>query len=206
MTTPRESEKLTNSEAMWTKRQPKELNYLRPNGFRFFIQSLPQVTYFCQAASIPTVNLGYAVQATSVIDIPYPGEKVQFSELTIKFMVQEDMENYIELFQWMADLGGVDGDKYSLNNRTKREEFRIPGLTVPTNKPRKTDRTDFSDATLIILGSNESPVARVQFFDCFPISLSSVDFDVSSGNTQYFTSIASFKYRSFEVDSLLTNP
>ena len=201
----RESDKLTTSDGTWSKRQPKELNYLRPNGFRFFIQSLPQVTYFCQAASIPTVNLGYAVQSTTVIDIPYPGEKVQFSELTIKFMVQEDMQNYIELYQWMADLGGVDGNKYGIDKRTKREEFRIPGLTVPEKKPRKTDRTDFSDAALIILNSNEHAVAKVQFFDCFPISLSGLDFDVSSGNTQYFTSVASFKYSSFDVESLLTN-
>lgn len=201
----RESEKLSiSSEASWAKRQPTELNYLRPNGFRFFIQSLPQVTYFCQAASIPTVSLGFATQSTSVIDIPYPGEKVSFSELSVKFIVQEDMSNYIELFQWIADLGGVDGDKYGLDKRTKREEFRIPGLVVPPKKARKTDRTDFSDATLIILGSNENPVAKVQFMDCFPISLTSVDFDVSTGNTQYFTSIATFKYSSFEVDSLLT--
>ena len=58
------SSKLTSSEALWVNRQPEELDFLRPNSFRFLIQSLPKVTYFCQAATLPTISLGFATQST----------------------------------------------------------------------------------------------------------------------------------------------
>ena len=105
MTTTITSSKITTGEINWTARQPEELDFLRPNGFRFMIQSLPKVTYFCQAATIPNISLGYATQSTPFVDIPRPGEKIDFSELTIKFIIQEDMANYIELFDWMIALG-----------------------------------------------------------------------------------------------------
>jgi len=88
----------------WDLRQPDMLDFLRPNGFYFLVQNLPQVTYFCQAANIPGINLGYAIQPTPFINIPKPGEKIDFGELTIKFLIQETMANYIELYNWIIAL------------------------------------------------------------------------------------------------------
>lgn len=203
------SNKIENSDYQWTNRQPEDLNYLRPNGFRFMIQSMPNTTYFCQSATIPTVTLGYATQNTPIVDIPFPGEKVTYGELTIRFMIQENMSNYIELYEWMANLGGVDNGKYAIDLRTRKEAYRVSDVQVDATaeeRParRKTDKTDFSDATLLILGSDFEPVGSFLFQDCFPISLSGVDFDVSSGNVQYLQASATFKYRLFFADSLKT--
>lgn len=197
------SSKIDNPDYNWTNRQPDDLNYLRPNGFRFLIQSLPNVTYFCQSATIPTVNLGYATQSTPLVDIPYPGEKVTYGELNIRFMIQENMKNYIELYEWMANLGGTDSGRYKIENRSNTQAYRL-GDASHTGDPvrRKTDKTDFSDATLFILGSDNEPVGRISFEDCFPISLSGVEFDVSTGNVQYLQASATFKYRLFMIDSL----
>jgi hypothetical protein len=192
------------TEAKWTNRQPEELDFLRPNGFRFMIQSLPKVTYFCQAANIPSMNLGVAKQPTPLIDIPKPGEKLDFGELTIRFMIQEDMANYIELYNWMIALGFPENHK-QFQKRFADQAFRTPEINnQDVGTQRRTDLPEYSDATLMVLNSSDLPIVRLNFIDCFPISLSGLDFDVSTGNTQYFVGNAVFKYRMFTVESLLT--
>lgn len=202
--------KITISEAQWENRQPDELDYLRPNGFRFLIQSLPKVTYFCQAATLPSMTLGFAIQPTPLVNIPKPGEKIDFGDLTIRFLIQEDMANYIELYNWVVALGFPENHN-QFRNRFNQQAFRNPqinntdvGPAGSPTVPRKTDVTEYSDATLMVMGSDNNVVARLNFLDCFPVSLSGLDFDVSTGNVQYFTAQAVFKYRMFTVESLTT--
>ena len=204
------SNKITLPEASWENRQPEKLDYLRPNGFRFVIQTLPKVTYFCQSANIPAINLGYAVQPTPLLDLPYPGEKLTYGELSIRFMIQEDMANYIELYNWLLDLGAPDSNARFQQRFEDQSILKNPGrnpsgrLADGTPSVRNTDSTDFSDASLLALDSNNRPIARLNFINCFPISLSGLDFDVSTGSTQYFTAQAQFKYNYFTVESLIT--
>lgn len=191
------------TEAQWNNRQPEELDFLRPNGFRFMIQSLPKVTYFCQAANIPSMNLGVAIQPTPLINIPKPGEKLDFGELNIRFMIQEDMANYIELYNWMIALGFPENHK-QFQKRFADQSFRVPEINnKDVGTQRRTDLPEYSDATLMVLNSNDLPIVRLNFLDCFPISLSGLDFDVSTGTTNYFVGNAVFKYRMFTVESLL---
>jgi len=169
----------------WDIRQPDMLDFLRPNGFYFLVQNLPQVTYFCQAANIPSVNLGYAVHPTPFVNIPKPGEKIDYGELNIKFLIQESMANYIELYNWLLALGFPES----------RTQFSSRFGTGPRN----TDYNEYSDATLLALDSNYSPVVEFVFKDCFPVGLTGIEFDVSTGDTQYFAAQATFKYRTFTV-------
>lgn len=186
-------------EIQWVNRQPEQMNYLRPSGFRFLIQGLPQVTYFCQAANIPTINLGFVTQHTPLIDIPRPGEKLQFGELNIQFLIQEDMQNYSELYNWLIGLGSPE-NSYQFQQRNSEQAYRDPSGAASTTK---SDLTNYSDASLMVMSSNNIAVAQLNFKDCFPISLSGVDFDISNGQTQYFTASAIFKYTSFTVESLI---
>lgn len=186
-------------EIQWVNRQPEQMNYLRPSGFRFLIQGLPQVTYFCQAANIPTINLGFVTQYTPLIDIPRPGEKLQFGELNIQFLIQEDMQNYSELYNWLIGLGSPE-NSYQFQQRNSEQAYRDPSGAASTTK---SDLTNYSDASLMVMSSNNIAVAQLNFKDCFPISLSGVDFDISNGQTQYFTASAIFKYTSFTVESLI---
>jgi len=201
------SSKLTSNEALWVNRQPEELDFLRPNSFRFLIQSLPKVTYFCQAATLPSISLGFVVQSTPLVDIPRPGEKINFGEFNIKFMIQEDMANYIELYNWMVALGFPENHT-QFQQRFTQQSFRMPepgaGDATVNARPaiRSSDLTEYSDASLLVMDSDNLPVARLNFMDCFPTSLSGVEFDISTGNTQYFTAQATFRYRMFTVDSL----
>lgn len=189
------SEKIKSSDFNWVNRQPENINYLRPNGFRFNVQILPTVSYFCQSVSLPELTLGVATQPTPLVDIPRPGEKLTFGSLTIRFMIQENLQNYNELYNWMVGLAPPENDRQF---RAFHEDKNYKNADY-----HKTDLTDFSDASLTVLGSDNIPVGRFNFIDCFPTSLSGLDFDVSAGSTQYFQATATFRYTRFAIETLL---
>ena len=88
-----------------TSSQPTNRNYLSPTGFKFTITRSPKVSFFCNQANIPDLNLGVAVQPTYLKDIDTPGDKIQFGDLTLRFLVDEDLKNFMEIQKWIRGLG-----------------------------------------------------------------------------------------------------
>ena len=188
--------KLTVDEILWENRQPDEINFLRPVAFRFFIHNLPKVSYFVQSANVPSLNLGTAVQTTPLIDLPHPGDKVTHGELTLKFMIQEDLSNYIELYNWIVGLG-FPKTRQQFIDYTSARGFLYSNSLRPTS-----ESPQLSDATLMVLGSNNTPVARFDFLECYPTSLSGMDFDVSGGGNEYFFANVTFQYNMFIPEAI----
>jgi hypothetical protein len=85
--------------------QPENRNFLSPTGFKFSLKRTPKVAFFCNSANIPDITLGIAVQPTYLKDIELPGDKLIFGDLTLRFLVDEDLKNYLEIQNWMRGLG-----------------------------------------------------------------------------------------------------
>ncbi len=171
-------------------------NYLRPNAFRFVIKDIPHVAYTCQSANLPSISIGFATQQTPFVDIPTIGDKAAFADFTIRFLIAEDMVNYIELVDWLVALGFPFS--YTDYPRFIEERFeRFPFLKLSNGD---TKIAAYSDATLTILNSANQPQTNVFFKDLFPVSVEALDFDVTSSAVEYFVGIASFKYRSFNIE------
>jgi hypothetical protein len=168
------------------------LSYLKPNSFKFIIARAPNITYTCQSANLPSVQLGAAMQPTPFVDIPHPGDKVAFGEFTIRFLINEDMSNYTELYNWIKEIGvpsaGEDWDQ-ALTNRIS---------AFVGNNYNKV----FSDCQLLILDSNNVAKTVLTFQDAFPISVEGLDFDITTSGMEYFVGIASFRYKLFTIKSL----
>ena len=64
-----------------------------------------KVDFFSNTANIPSLDLGIATQPTYLRDIPVPGDKVQFGDFDLEFIVDEDFENYLEIHNWIRALG-----------------------------------------------------------------------------------------------------
>ena len=177
---------------------PKTYDYLRPNAFRFSVKDIPNTSYTCQSANIPDIQLGFALQPTPFVDVPIIGDKLNFGELAIRFLISEDMSNYLELYRWLVALG-FPNDYNQFSTFVKDRPSRFPFVT-------KQDGTSeilaYSDATLTILDSTNTAKVNIIFKSLFPTSLSALDFDIASGSVEYFTAIASFKYTIFEVEPL----
>ena len=60
----------------------------------------------------------------------------------------------------------------------------------------------FSDATLSILTNKNNPVVEVRFADCFPTSISSLDYNQNVTDVDYLTADITFKYKIYEIHSL----
>ena len=76
-------------------------NFLSPVGFKFALKRSPAVAFFCNEANIPSMDLGVAEQPTYLKNIPTPGDKIQFGDLNLRFLVDEDLKNYMEIQNWI---------------------------------------------------------------------------------------------------------
>ena len=167
-------------------------NFLSVVGFKFLLNRCPKVDFYCNTANIPQVSLGTAVQTNYLRDLPLPGDKLQYGDLNITFMVDEDMENYLQLYQWITSLGFPE-------SISQFDELRETDRLLP-EQPRSGDAfNERSDATLMILNSDYNPTVRIKFKDVFPISLSAVPFDATQEQQTYYTATASFRYTIFDV-------
>ena len=177
---------------------PTTYDYLRPNAFRFSVKDIPNVSFTCQSANLPQLALGFAVQPTPFTDIPRIGDKLDFGSFTIRFLISEDMSNYLELYNWLVALGfPKDYTQFDalIKNRPSRFPFKV-------NQRGESEVLAYSDATLTILDSTNTPKVNIIYKDIFPISLEGLDFDIASAGVEYFTAVASFKYTLFEVEQL----
>ena len=184
------------SDASWSNNNPNELDYLRPNAFKFQIHNIPNVSYFCQAANIPEINLPPATQMTPLVDIPHPGDKLEFGVLIIRFLIQEDMKNYTELYNWLIGLG------FPVDHKQYKEYGTDQSYRFPDIDPAKQQALgQFSDASLFLLDSNNNLQTQFIFRDAFPISLQGLDFEIASGQTDYMVGVAMFRYRDYIINT-----
>ena len=166
-------------------------NFLSVVGFKFLLNRCPKVDFYCNTANIPEVTLGTAVQSSYLKQIPVPGDKMTYGDLGITFMVDEDMENYLQIYQWITSLGFPESiAQYS--ELTKEDRF------YPTID--EDDRfNERSDGTLIIINSDYNPSVRVKFKDLFPVNLTGIPFNSTAEQQQYYTAQATFQYTIFDV-------
>ena len=187
-------------------RQPTKLAYTSPTQFRFLINQLPKVQYFTVSANVPGITLGDATYATPLKDIPLPGEKLTYDDLNITFIVDENLENYIEIHNWLASLGFPKNREQFKTHRSATSN--LPKATVGTSgdigdvKPITSDSPMFSDSVLTVLSNKNNPVVECRFEDCFPTSLSSLDYSQNQTDVEYLTAEVTFKYKIYEIKTL----
>ena len=100
---------------------PDNPNYLSNISFRLTMQDAPNLTWFCQAVNVPGVSLEAIDVPTPYVTIPYSGAKVNFEELSVRFIVDEHLKNWIEIYDRVIALGLTEGSEnivYSKQNRT----------------------------------------------------------------------------------------
>ncbi len=167
---------------------------MSPLGFKLILTKTPKVDFLCQSANIPQISMGTAIQPTYLKDIAVPGDKVLYDDLRVRFLVDEQMENYLSIYNWMTGLGYPENAGQF--RQLKKDDLRTDASVSDDADPRY---FEFSDATLQILSSNYKPSVLVNFKDAFPTTLSTLDFDVSTRDYAYFTAEVSFKYTIFTI-------
>ena len=170
-------------------------NFLSPTGFKFALKRSPGVAFFCNQANIPALDLGVAEQPSYLKDIPLPGDKIQFGDLNLRFLVDEDLVNFMEIQNWIRGLGFPE-------SLAEFNDLKNEAILGPMGKSTE---DVYSDGTLQILSSNLIPKFQVVFNDLFPYSLSTVTFDATDTDIEYFTADVAFKYTIYEITDLSNN-
>jgi len=168
--------------------QIQNRNFLSPIGFKFTIAKTPKVDFFCNSARIPEIVLGTAIQATYLKDIDVPGDKLQYGDFSLRFLVDEELENYMAVHNWLTGLGFPETPQQFKDLTTDPDNQRDPNEA-------------FSDGSLHILNSNYRTSAIVKFEGMFPTSLSSLEFEATDNDINYFTAEVNFKYTVYNMVS-----
>ena len=187
-------------------RQPSKLDYTSPTQFRFLINQLPKVEYFTTEANIPGITLGELDFKTRFKAIPLMGDVLTYEDLTITFIVDENLENYVEMHTWLTAIGFPENTK-------QFSDFRSATSNVATNtrgeskdigdvKASTPERAMYSDAMLTILTNKNNPVVECRFRDVFPTSLSGLTYSQNQTDVEYLTATVNFKYQIYEIVTL----
>ena len=187
-------------------RQPSKLDYTSPTQFRFLINQLPKVEYFTTEANIPGITLGELDFKTRFKAIPLMGDVLTYEDLTITFIVDENLENYVEMHTWLTAIGFPENTK-------QFSDFRSATSNVATNtrgeskdigdvKASTPERAMYSDAVLTILTNKNNPVVECRFRDVFPTSLSGLTYSQNQTDVEYLTASVNFKYQIYEIITL----
>ena len=179
-----------------SRNQIENRNYLSPTGFKLSLYRSPSVAFFCNQANIPNLSLGIAEQSNYLRNIPIPGDKIDFGDLTIRFLVDEDLKNYMEIQKWIRGLGFPESlsEFDELENNDQKFGVNTSGDNI------------YSDGTLQVLNNNMIPSFQIFFKDLFPYDLSTLTFDATDTDVEYFTADVSFKYTIYTITDLEGNP
>jgi hypothetical protein len=167
-------------------RQPKNPNELLENKFTFVIRKLPETSFKCRSANIPGTSIPVVWQRTNLNPIPHSGLNVTYDSLQIEFIVDEDLNNYCEIINWMRSLAMP-------TNSLGYGQLKTTGVVV------QPDGGIVSDAVLTILTNESIPNILCFFRDAFPINLSELRFTQNTDNPSEQTATVSFAYTWFDL-------
>jgi len=169
---------------------PSNINPLNPNGFRFDVAKLKDISFYVQSVNLPGITLGEPIFGNPFAQTPVPGDMLTYGELSFDFIVDEDMKNYETVYKWIVALGFPTGHDQYLNFINSDESALIGELAK-----------NYSDATLTVLNNNNQPSKYVRFIDCFPTSLDALQFDSKVQDVQYLVARTSFRFTYYKFVS-----
>ena len=189
--------------------QPDKLDYASPTQFRFGIHQLPKVEFFAVSATIPAIALSDVLIPTPFKSIPMMGDQLTFDNLTVSFIVDEHLENYLSIHEWMTAIGFP-------KNRKQFSEFKTNISNTPsTARSAASTSTDigdvkaaspnnalFSDATLTILSNKNNPIVNVFFRDLYPVAMTALDYNQQATDVEYITASIDFAYQIYEIEAI----
>jgi len=157
-------------------------NYLQPTSFKMVLdrKNYPNLEFFCQSFTHPGMLISAVeVPFRKIAGIPQPGDKLTFNELSANVILDEDLEGYTEMYEWIRRI--LDTDMVSPLNRSD---------DLPAH---------FADISLMILSSHNNVTKQIKYLDCTPTAIGDIQFESTSGGDTFITFSASFRFSYFEL-------
>jgi hypothetical protein len=171
---------------------PTNINTLHPNKFTLSFGRIPNMQFFCQGVSIPGVSLSEAVRNTPFVDLYSPGEKIIYDLLNVTFIIDEELKSWLEIHDWVR----------AMTFPSEFEEYVRLGKLSKGVSGGSTKTPQYSDASITLYSSSNTPYYRFKFVDCFPISLSTFVVSASDSPENIMTADATFRYAYYDIEKL----
>lgn len=163
-----------------SKRSPKNINSLLSTNFKFTLNRIPNVSFWCTSANIPSVSIGEVAVPTMFASHHVPGSSISQDPLRLTFAVDEDFGNWKEIYSWMRSVVPFEDFSEILRNHKKY----------------------YSDGVLHCLNSAKNPNKRFIFKNMFPISLDGFDLNVALNEPDPVTTSVTFIYETFDIEDV----
>jgi len=163
---------------------PANKNFLSPLGFRFTLARAPNLSYNIQRVTIPGVELSSSSIPTPFIPIPTT-DSISFNSLNVTFRVSEDLDDYLEIHNWMIGLGSP----------TSFEQYKALQNANPGDASAV-----LSDITVLIMNSSMRPNIKINFHDAFPVTIGDLEFNTTDSDVNYIECTAQFRYLKYDIE------
>jgi hypothetical protein len=179
--------------------QFSNVNTLYGNHFRFVLDGLPDLTFFAQSFTLPSLMIGTADRGTPFVKIPEVGDHIQFSPFQVGYLIDNSFKTYFSLFYWLKGYGFPTSYQEILDFNASRSK-RLGNIRPIPREIQKTLGT-----LTILQPDNDTAIAEVLFEDCFPTGLGEVPFATTDSEPPLLHTQVTFTYTDFNVRPL-TNP
>lgn len=163
------------------------INLLQPTAFKLIIdrKNFTNLEFFCQSVAHPAVDVqAAAVPYSRIGNVALAGDKLNFTELECMIIVDENLNAYKEMYDWVHRLV-QNPDRSRLAIGANSDDPPVP---------------TYCDITLMILSSHNNATRRVRYIDCVPVGLGNMMLDATTGDTTQITFPSTFRFSYFELD------
>ena len=181
----------TGSRVKALSRQPTVIDYAQNSQYRVILPNFPISEYFCTEMNVPGVTMTQVDRPSSLTNIPMVGDQLAYENFTMTFIVDEELKNFQEIYDWMVNMG------FPYKHSQYKSKERADGMDQ-----RKGDRVLYDDLLITILSSKNNPVVRCKLFEAFPISLSGLTYTQTNPDVEYLTASVEFAYMYYEFKPL----
>ena len=160
----------------------ENFNYMQPTSFKLVIdrRNYPNLEFFCQNVTHPGMIMNpVELPVRKLAGLPFPGDTLTFNELSTNILLDENLESYTEMFNWIRRL--------------------LENNMLDKNASGKSSEPNYADITLSILSSHNNQTKQVRYIDCVPTSLGDINFESTASGQEFITFAASFRFNYFEL-------
>lgn len=168
-------------------RNPQNTNLLQPTKFLMSFDRIPDTQYFLQEVNIPGITCPQIRTSTPGLDYYSAGNKLEYSNLSITFILDEELLSWRNIHKWLRSFASPEGT----NERNALADIQNPNVRI--------EKSAYSDATLTVLTNLNNTNFRVDFTDVFPISLSDIQFDTKLSADHTMTATATFAFGYYNI-------
>ena len=166
---------------------PTNKNFISPLNFTFVLKRSPHLNFFVQKINLPSISIATYDQNSPLLPIPFAAGQLEFEKLEVTFKVDEDLQNYLEVHNWIRALGFPE----------RNEQY-----AALSRKEKATGEWVKSDITLVIANGLKQPNYEVTFYEAFPMIISDLNFETTDTDVDYITATSIFRYAYYTITKI----